>query len=214
MLRISLLCSVSVNEKSFCLICSEGTAVCDEYKIPRSFNSRHKEKWKLYRWSERRKVVNSKRENEAQQKDFRKWSNDRSTALRTLYNVDHLFDTQCKHFFDQEFVRRYFKNTVKVKAGISILNLFACFCFQWTFPFRLLSLHVPSPWSLHVSVPLPRSLQNICPNSRPLVTFRNKMFFHREESLASRPTLKLEDHQLSLGFWDCIFNIFSATLHT
>ena len=37
-------------------------------------------------------------------------------------------------------------------------------------------------------------------------------FFYSEELLAYRPTPKLEDHPLS-AVRDCLFNIFSATLH-
>jgi len=40
--------------------------------------------------------------------------------------------------------------------------------------------------------------------------FLNKVFFYREELLAPRPTLKLEDHPLS-AVRDCLFNLFAAT---
>jgi hypothetical protein len=37
------------------------------------------------------------------------------------------------------------------------------------------------------------------------MNFRNKLIFYGEESLAPRPTLKLEDHSLS-AVRDCLFN--------
>ena len=40
----------------------------------------------------------------------------------------------------------------------------------------------------------------------------NKICFYGKESLAPRPTPKLEDHPLS-ALHDCLFNIFTATLH-
>ena len=42
--------------------------------------------------------------------------------------------------------------------------------------------------------------------------FRNMIRFYGEELLARRLTTKLEDHPLS-AVRDCIFNIFTATLH-
>jgi hypothetical protein len=45
----------------------------------------------------------------------------------------------------------------------------------------------------------------------PCNIFRNKLVLHGEE-LVPRPTPKLEDHLL-LTVRDCLFNIFSATLH-
>ena len=42
--------------------------------------------------------------------------------------------------------------------------------------------------------------------------FRNKICFHGEELLAPRPTTKVEDHPLSAAR-DCLFNLYSATLH-
>jgi hypothetical protein len=44
------------------------------------------------------------------------------------------------------------------------------------------------------------------------VIFCNKLIFYGEELLAPRPTPKLEDHPLS-AVRDCLFNIFTATLH-
>jgi hypothetical protein len=38
------------------------------------------------------------------------------------------------------------------------------------------------------------------------------LLFYGEESLAPRPTPKLEDHPLS-AVRDCLFSIFAATLH-
>jgi hypothetical protein len=49
--------------------------------------------------------------------------------------------------------------------------------------------------------------------SRLLENFRNKLIFYGEELLAPRPNPKLEDHPLSAVF-DCLFNIFAASLHT
>jgi hypothetical protein len=43
--------------------------------------------------------------------------------------------------------------------------------------------------------------------------FATKIRFHGQELLAPRPTPKLEDHPLS-AVRDCLFNIFTATLHT
>jgi hypothetical protein len=43
------------------------------------------------------------------------------------------------------------------------------------------------------------------------MNFCNKLIFYGEELLAPRPTLKLEDHPLSV-VRDCLFNIFAATL--
>ena len=42
--------------------------------------------------------------------------------------------------------------------------------------------------------------------------FHNMIRFYYEELLAPRPTPKLEDHPL-LAIRDCLFNIFTATLH-
>jgi len=42
--------------------------------------------------------------------------------------------------------------------------------------------------------------------------FRNKKHMYGEELLAPCPTLKLVDHHL-LAVHDCLFNIFTATLH-
>jgi len=42
--------------------------------------------------------------------------------------------------------------------------------------------------------------------------FHNKKHLYSEELLAPHQTLKLEDHHLTVC--DCLFNIFSATLHT
>jgi len=58
----------------------------------------------------------------------------------------------------------------------------------------------------HSQVPAP------CPRPRSFWTVRNTIHFDREELLAPRPNLKLEDHPLS-AFRDCIFDIFAATLH-
>jgi hypothetical protein len=49
------------------------------------------------------------------------------------------------------------------------------------------------------------------PGPRHHFMFHNMICFHAEELLASRPTLKLEDHPL-LAVRDCLFNIFGATL--
>jgi hypothetical protein len=40
----------------------------------------------------------------------------------------------------------------------------------------------------------------------------NMVIFYGEELLAPRPTLKLEGHPLS-AVRDCLFNVFTATLH-
>jgi hypothetical protein len=42
--------------------------------------------------------------------------------------------------------------------------------------------------------------------------FRNIILFYGEELLAPRQTPKLEDHPLS-AVRDCLFNVFTATLH-
>jgi hypothetical protein len=44
------------------------------------------------------------------------------------------------------------------------------------------------------------------------MNFRNKLIFYGEGLLARRPTPKLDDHFLS-AVRDCLFNIFTATLH-
>jgi hypothetical protein len=58
---------------------------------------------------------------------------------------------------------------------------------------------------------LPHSQQ---PAARPrqLWRFHNMVIFCGEELLVVRPTTKLEDHPL-LAVCDCLFNLFSATLH-
>jgi hypothetical protein len=53
----------------------------------------------------------------------------------------------------------------------------------------------------------------IRPGPRLCECFRNKLIFYGEELLAPRPTPKLEDHPLS-AVRDCLFNIFTASLHT
>jgi hypothetical protein len=61
--------------------------------------------------------------------------------------------------------------------------------------------------------PVPFQSQNISPGPRLSVsTFRNVIHYYGEESLAPRPTPKLEDHRMS-AVCDCLFNIFAATLH-
>jgi hypothetical protein len=66
---------------------------------------------------------------------------------------------------------------------------------------------IASPFSWLRSI-----IQRISPCPRFLVNFRNKLIFYGEDLLAPRPTLKLEDHPLS-AVRDCLFNIFTATLH-
>jgi hypothetical protein len=51
------------------------------------------------------------------------------------------------------------------------------------------------------------------PSPWPCEMFRNIVRFYGEELLLRRPTVKLEDHPLSV-VWDCLFNILAATLHT
>jgi hypothetical protein len=82
--------------------------------------------------------------------------------------------------------------------------LITFYYFQWTYP-------IATPNSLrsksNIHFPLSRSFQKIRPSPRPCVTLRNKVYFHCEELLAPRPTLK--DHPL-LALRDCLFNIFAA----
>jgi len=59
--------------------------------------------------------------------------------------------------------------------------------------------------------PLPRLFQRICTIPRPCITFHNKDFC--SEELAPHPTPKLEGHPL-LAVCNCLFNIFTVTLHT
>jgi hypothetical protein len=49
-------------------------------------------------------------------------------------------------------------------------------------------------------------------SSEAFINFRNKLIFYGEELLAPRQAPKLEDHRLSAAL-DCLFNIFSSTLH-
>jgi len=66
---------------------------------------------------------------------------------------------------------------------------------------------------IHLPFSLLRSYQSISPGPRLcLWIFRNKIRFHGEELLETRPTPKLEDHPLS-AFRDCLYNIFPTTLH-
>ena len=51
------------------------------------------------------------------------------------------------------------------------------------------------------------------PGTRQVFIFRYKASSYDEEFLTPRRTSKLEDHPLSATF-DCLFNIFAATLHT
>jgi hypothetical protein len=60
----------------------------------------------------------------------------------------------------------------------------------------------------HVLFPLLRSCQRISPDLRCFETFHNKLVFSGDRLLA--PTL--EDHPLS-AVRDCLFSIFTATLH-
>jgi len=48
---------------------------------------------------------------------------------------------------------------------------------------------------------------------RHMFIFCDYVSFYGEELSAPRPTPKLEDHPLS-AVRDCLFNIFTATLHT
>jgi hypothetical protein len=72
--------------------------------------------------------------------------------------------------------------------------------------------------ALHWSLSWARSIQSgrLSKESikfrRPLWHFVTRLFFYGEELLAPRPSTKLEDHLLSAVF-DCLFNIFAATLH-
>jgi hypothetical protein len=54
-------------------------------------------------------------------------------------------------------------------------------------------------------------IQRIHPCLKPIVTFCNKLIFYGE-FLALRPTPKMDNHPLS-AVRNCLFNIFSATLH-
>ena len=69
--------------------------------------------------------------------------------------------------------------------------------------------------AIHLSLSRARSIQSIfpIPPSPMLCTiFCNISRFDSEELLAPLPSPKLEDHPLS-ALWDCLFNIFAATLH-
>jgi hypothetical protein len=92
---------------------------------------------------------------------------------------------------------------------LSVLHLFACYCFQWTWPIQ--TPNIPLSKS-HIHFPSARSFQRIRPSPSSCVTFRNKLFFYSEEVLVPRPGSKLEAHLLS-AVRDCLFNIFAATLH-
>jgi hypothetical protein len=59
--------------------------------------------------------------------------------------------------------------------------------------------------------PVPILSQRISPGPRLCDLFRNMAILYGEEFLAPRPTPKL-DHPLS-AVYDCLFNIFAATLH-
>jgi hypothetical protein len=56
-------------------------------------------------------------------------------------------------------------------------------------------------------------IQTICLSTRPFVTLRKQLIFYGAELLTPRPTPKLEELPLS-AVSNCLFNIFSATLHT
>jgi len=55
------------------------------------------------------------------------------------------------------------------------------------------------------------SFKRIPPIPKPCVTYRNKLVSYDQESLAPRPTLKLEDHLLS-AVRDLV-NTLAATVH-
>ena len=76
--------------------------------------------------------------------------------------------------------------------------------------YRLLPFHFPN---LIVPFTLLRSYQRISPGPKHIYTFCNKTIFYDEELLAPCPTPKLVDHPL-LSVCNCLFNIFTATLHT
>ena len=59
-------------------------------------------------------------------------------------------------------------------------------------------------------IPHSQGLFNLVP--RPCVIFLNKYGFYSVSLLASRQTLKLEDHSWS-AVHDCLFNIFDANLN-
>jgi hypothetical protein len=65
---------------------------------------------------------------------------------------------------------------------------------------------------IHISF-LGSFIQRIRPGPRLFYDFCNEFIFYGEGILAPRPTPKLEDHPLSF-VWDCLFNIFAATLHS
>ena len=76
---------------------------------------------------------------------------------------------------------------------------------------HFLKLHIPRTKS-HVPFSLLISYQSISSGPRQVFMFRNKVSFYGDESLAPRPTPKLEYHPLS-AVRDCLCNIFAATLH-
>jgi len=55
------------------------------------------------------------------------------------------------------------------------------------------------------------AFQNVSPNRRPFVTFRNKLVLYGTELSTPCPTTKLDDHLLS-AVRHCLFNIFGAIL--
>jgi len=56
-------------------------------------------------------------------------------------------------------------------------------------------------------------MSRISPGLGHMYPFHNKVSFYNEELLAPRSTPSLEDHPLS-AVRDCLFSVFSATLHT
>jgi hypothetical protein len=64
----------------------------------------------------------------------------------------------------------------------------------------------------HVSLPLLRSYQGICPDPRHLFMFLSYASLYGVWVLAPRPNSKMEDHHLS-AVRECLFNIFADTLH-
>jgi hypothetical protein len=80
---------------------------------------------------------------------------------------------------------------------------------MWSWP-----IQTPYIQSTKTYVPFPlfRLYLNISPGSRHMYPSQNKASFYGNELLASCPTLKLEDYPFS-KVRDCLFNIFTATLH-
>jgi hypothetical protein len=95
--------------------------------------------------------------------------------------------------------------------NLTYILIFFHHCPEWTCPIR--TSNIPSTKFLIHFLPLGSFIQKIRSGRGLLVIFCNKLIFYGEDLLVPWPTPKLKDYPLTASR-DCLFNIFTDTLHT